>query len=508
MTRPDASRRLFLRHAAALGGLGVAAPLALNLSALGSAAAQTANDYKALVCVFLFGGNDSMNMVLPTDTASWANYTAVRQQAPDSIALMAPGTPVLGSAAVGTPARLGGVLPIAPANPQGRSFALHPMMGTLQTMFDVDKRLAIVPNVGPLLMPTTKAQYANPAYPRPAHLFSHNDQANFWQSFRPEGATRGWGGMMADLLAAQNGRAAFSAISTSGNSVWLSGDTVRQYQVSGSGAVRMGTAGPQDAVYGSPAIGAALRNIVRGTRGTHPFERELASLNTRSIEAEETLRLALKEADHPLFGTAGISPDPKLLYDAPLTGAKALNPLAMQLQTVARMIDAGRSGALQMRRQVFFVGLGGFDTHDSQNRAHANLYAMLAQGLRYFDTTLGAMGAQHQVTTFTASDFGRSFTSNGDGTDHGWGAHHFVMGGAVRGGDLYGRFPVLGERNPNTNYFDSSPDQVGNGALLPATSVDQFGATLARWFGLSDSQALAVFPHLRNFSARDLGFMG
>src|SRR5688572_5604862 len=142
MTRPDASRRLFLRHAAALGGLGVAAPLALNLSALGSAAAQTANDYKALVCVFLFGGNDSMNMVLPTDIASWASYTAVRQQAPDSIALMAPGTPVLGSAAVGTPARLGGVLPIAPANPQGRSFALHPMMGTLQTMFDVDKRLA------------------------------------------------------------------------------------------------------------------------------------------------------------------------------------------------------------------------------------------------------------------------------------------------------------------------------------------------------------------------------
>ena len=152
------------------------------------------------------------------------------------------------------------------------------------------------------------------------------------------------------------------------------------------------------------------------------------------------------------------------------------------------MIDASGNAGVQARRQVFFVSLGGFDTHDTQNRNHADLMAKLAHALSYFDTTLGAMGARKKVTTFTASDFGRSFTSNGDGTDHGWGAHHFVMGGAVRGGDLYGNFPILGTKNANNNGFDSSPNQLDNGALLPETSVDQLAATLGRWFGLSDGQ--------------------
>lgn len=503
----DASRRLFLRQASALAGLGTAAPFALNLAAMGSAAAQTASDYKALVCVFLHGGNDSMNMVLPTDAASWAAYTSVRNQLPDSIALLAPGTAPVASASAGSPQRLGGVLPIGPMNPQGRSFALHPMLSTLQTLFNDEKRLAIVPNAGPLVLPTTKAQYANSLYPKPAHLFSHNDQANMWQSFQPEGATKGWGGLMADLLASQNGRSVFTSISTSGNAVWLSGDRVRQYQVSASGAIRMATSGATNAIYGQLGVGEALRRVVRSTRGTHPLERDLADINNRSIEAEEILRLAMKDASHPLFGTPNVSPDPKLLYDNPLTGAKAINQLAQQLQTVARMIDASASAGIQAKRQIFFVSLGGFDTHDNQNRAHANLYAMLAHGLRYFDTTLGAMGLRDSVTAFTASDFGRTFTSNGDGTDHGWGAHHFVMGGAVKGGDLYGRFPVLGMRNANSNAFDSSPDQVGNGTLIPGTSVEQIGATLARWFGLSENETLMVFPGLRNFSERNLGFM-
>jgi uncharacterized protein (DUF1501 family) len=503
----DGARRLFLRHATALAGLGAAAPFALNLSALGSAAAQSARDYKALVCLFLHGGNDSMNMVLPTDAASWAAYTSVRDQSPESIALQAPGTPPVAGATAGSPARLGGVLPILPAHPQGRSFALHPLMGTLQTLFNDEKRLAIVPNAGPLVMPTTKAQYASGMHPKPAHLFSHNDQANMWQSFQPEGATKGWGGLMADLLAAQNGRAVFTAISTSGNAVWLSGDRVRQYQVSTSGAIRMATSGTTHAVYGQLGVGETLRRIVRSTRGTHPLERDLADINNRSIEAEEVLRLALKDAGDPLFGTPGTSPDPRLLYDAPLTGTKAINGLAQQLQTVARMIDASGSGGIQAKRQIFFVSLGGFDTHDNQNRALADLYARLSHALRYFDTTLGAMGLRDSVTTFTASDFGRSFTSNGDGTDHGWGAHHFVMGGAVKGGDLYGRFPVLGLRNANSNAFDSSPDQIGNGALIPGTSVEQIGATLARWFGLSESEVSMVFPGLRHFSERNLGFM-
>lgn len=514
MTCHDASRRLFLRHAAAMGSLlgPAVAPFALNLSAMGTAAAQAAPDYKALVCLFLFGGNDALNMVLPTDADSWNNYSAVRNQAPDSIALLAPGTAPNTGAAAGSPARLGGVLSIAPANAQGRSFALHPVMGSLQAMFDSDKRLAILPNIGTLIMPTTKAQYGQSAHPKPASLFSHNDQANTWQALAPEGATRGWGGRMGDLLASMNGRSIFTSISAAGNAVWLAGDTVQQYQVGTSGAIRMGT-DSNGRVYGSADVGAAMQRIVSATRGTHVFERDLATLGRRAIDAETALRNALKPASDPLFGTAPGSgsynarDDPKLQYDNPLTGGKSFNSLAQQLQIVARMIDA--SSGVQARRQVFFVSMGGFDTHDNQNRNHADLMAKLAHALRYFDTTLGAMGARHAVTTFTASDFGRTFTSNGDGTDHGWGAHHFVMGGAVRGGDLYGSFPVLGAKNANNNNFDASPNQLGNGTLLPQSSVDQLGATLGRWFGLSDGQLLDLFPNLTNYNAgqRNLGFM-
>jgi uncharacterized protein (DUF1501 family) len=162
-----------------------------------------------------------------------------------------------------------------------------------------------------------------------------------------------------------------------------------------------------------------------------------------------------------------------------------------------------------VRRQVFFVSLGGFDNHDLQNRNHSNLMARLGHALAYFDSTLGALGARDQVTTFTASDFGRTFTSNGDGTDHGWGAHHFVLGGAVRGGRVFGRMPTLAMKNADNPGFDGSPDQLGNGILLPTTSVDQFGATLGRWMGLSAAQALEVFPNLTNWdsSVRDLGFL-
>ncbi|MEP6875882.1 MAG: DUF1501 domain-containing protein [Burkholderiales bacterium] len=515
----NAARRLFLRHAGALSAAGAAgAPLALNMAAIGSAAAQSASDYKALVCIFMFGGNDSLNMVLPTDTASWTNYTAVRNQAPDSIALLAAGTAAVGTAAAGSPARLGGVLPIVPTTartaPGGgtQTFALHPLMGSLQTMFNTDKRLAIVANVGPLVMPTTKAQYAQSSFPRPASLFSHNDQQNTWQSFKPEGATVGWGGRLGDLLAAQNSRSVFTSISAAGNAVWLAGQTVQQYQVSTNGAIRLG-ADTNGRVYGSADVAASLQRVVSGTRGGHVFETDLAAISARSIDAETTLRTALKAASDPLFGTAPASGiynavnDPKLQYDNPLTGAKAVNGLAQQLQVVARMIDASSAAGVGAKRQVFFVSIGGFDSHDLQNRNNSDLMARLAHAMRYFDTTLAAMGAQNKVTAFTASDFGRTFTSNGDGTDHGWGAHHFVMGGAVKGGDIYGNVPVLGAKNASNNNFDSSPNQIGNGSLLPETAVDQLGATLAAWFGVSATDALSVFPNLANFTTRDLGFM-
>jgi uncharacterized protein (DUF1501 family) len=510
------SRRHFLQHASAMSALvGTAAPLALNLSAIGSSAAQTAGDYRAIVCLFFYGGNDAYNMVLPTDASSWSAYTATRNQAPDSIALLAPGTAPNPAAAAGSPARLGGVLPIAPMNAQSRSFALHPVMGNLRTMFDTDKRLAILPNIGPLIMPTSKAQYGQSTFPKPPRLFSHDDQQNAWQALGPEGTSRGWGGRLGDAVMALNGSAgAFTAISATGNAVWLDGDQVTQYQVSNTGAIPLGV-DAAGKVYGSAAVGSTLQRLAGSARTVHPFDLDAAAVGQRSIAAESLLRTALRAASDPAFGTppatGNYNPatDPKLVYTNPLNGAAAFNSLAQQFQVVARMIDAAIGKRVGLRRQVFFVSLGGFDTHDGQNRAHADLYARIDQALKYFDDTLGGLNARGQVTTFTASDFGRTFTSNGDGTDHGWGSHHFVMGGAVRGGDLYGAFPVLGTKNANNGNFDSSPDQLGNGALLPKTSVDQLGATLGRWFGLNDLQLLDVFPNLANFdlAQRNLGFL-
>jgi uncharacterized protein (DUF1501 family) len=283
--------------------------------------------------------------------------------------------------------------------------------------------------------------------------------------------------------------------------------------VGSAGAIRIG-ADANGRVYNSTAVADALNRIVANARSSHVFEADLAAVSQRSIDAEAALRSALKPASDPLFGTppasGAYSPnaDPKLQYLAPLTGLPAFNAVAQQLQVVARLVEAGLSGATGARRQVFFVSLGGFDTHDLQNRNQADLMARVTHALTYFDATLGAINARTQVTTFTASDFGRTFTSNGDGTDHGWGSHHFVMGGAVRGGDLYGRFPALSVKNPSNGSF-ASADQLGNGSLLPEISVDQLGATLAAWLGLSATQIGEVFPNLANFdpARRNLGFM-
>jgi uncharacterized protein (DUF1501 family) len=509
------ARRHFLRHAGAYAALaGSAGPLALNLAAMGSAAAQSAGEYRALVCLFFYGGNDAFNMVLPTDRASWRAYSETRTQAPDPIALMPPGTLPVATAAPGSPARLGGVLQIKPNNQRGGSFALHPLLGSLQGLFDTDKRLAILPNIGPLIMPTTKAQYALASFPKPARLFSHNDQQNTWQALGPEGTTVGWAGRMGDLLASQNARPVFTAISATGNAVWLAGNTIKQYQVNTTGAVALGV-NPAGQVYGSADVGAALQRLVATATSSHPFDADVGAVSQRAIDAEAVLRTALRAASDPAFGTAPASGaynannDPKLRYDNPLTGATAANALAQQFQVVARLVDAGMRGASGATRQVFFVSLGGFDTHDFQNRNQADLMARVAHAMKYFDDTLGNLGARSQVTTFTASDFGRTFTSNGDGTDHGWGSHHFVMGGAVRGGAIHGRFPQLAVKNTANNNFDGSPDQLGNGSLLPQISVDQLGATLGTWLGLSSTQLLDIFPSLSNFDAgvRNLGFL-
>jgi len=495
------SRRELLRRAGTLGLVApAAAPFALNLAAMGRACAATAGDYKALVCIFLYGGNDAYNTVLATDTASWSRYSSQRGQGDQPLALAPAGTIPVGGAS-DFHAQLGGVLPISPTRTQGRGFALHPSLGAVRDLFAAG-RLGVVANVGPLVRPTTKANFADPAFPKPPKLFSHNDQQAVWQTFTPEGAGTGWGGRLADLVMAGNQRTMFSAISVSGNAAWLTGAQARQYQLATSGSIHLGGAG---SMYGSSVVQQKLQAIASTTRGTNLIERDHAAVVARSIDADGVLGSVLPAAGAGPWGTAGATSatDPLLKFANPDTRTTELNPLALQLQAVARTIAA--RGTLGMTRQVFFVGLGDFDTHDEQPRRHAANMARLAHALRYFDDTLTAMGVGDDVTTFTASDFGRTFTTNGDGSDHGWGGHHFVMGGAVRGGDLYGAFPVYGGSDNRGGF--TSPDQLAAGALLPTTAVDQYAATMGRWFGVSDSDLATILPNLRNFSSRDLGFM-
>lgn len=514
MSRMD--RRHFLRAGGALGALGVGAPFALQLAAAGSAAGQSAPDYKALVCIFLFGGNDAHNTVLATDTDSWTRYFNARNTGADPIALMPVGTaptPVGQTSSVtgrvaeaDSPEAWGGVLPITPktaqavpagTNASGRTFALHPFMGPMQTLFN-ENRLAVLANVGTLIQPTNKTQYLARSVSLPSSLFSHNDQQSTWQALSTEGARTGWGGRFADLMAGMNGQnTLFTAISAAGNAVFLSGQSVVQYQLSTGAQPAVVVTGAQGAsLFGSSLGPSRVRDLITDTNLSNNFAADYATVVGRSLSASATINSAFTQSV-----VTGVPAAPA--YTNPLTARVETNTLALQLQTVARMIAA--SSSLGVRRQVFFVSLGGWDTHDFQNTTQPNLLAKVAHAMSYFDgalSNIGGLDRRNQVTTFTASDFSRTFTTNGDGTDHAWGGHHFIMGGAVNGGDIYGQYPTLGADVAGFN----NPDAVG-GAQIPTTSVDQYGATLGRWFGVPDSDIDVIFPRVRNFQNRYLGFV-
>lgn len=509
-------RRHLLRLGGAMSILGGAAPFALQLAAAGSASGQSAPDYKALVCVFLFGGNDSHNTVLATDADSWGRYFATRNTGADPIALMPVGTPptpvgqtspVTGRVAeLDSPEAWGGVLPITPrtaqaipagTNATARTFALHPFLGPLQTLFN-QGRLAVLSNVGTLIQPTSKVQYNSRTVAVPTSLFSHNDQQSTWQALSTEGARTGWGGRFADLMASSNGSSTlFTAVSAAGNAVFLSGQSVVQYQLSTGAAPAVVINGQQGTtLFGSSVGPSRVRDLITDTTLASSLAADYSTVVGRSISAASTVNSAFTQS---IVTAVPAAP----AYTNPITQRVESNTLALQLQTVARMIAA--SQALGVKRQVFFVSLGGWDTHDFQNTAQPNLLAKVAHALSYFDGALANIGGidrRNQVTTFTASDFSRTFQTNGDGTDHAWGGHHFILGGAVNGGDIYGQYPTLGVDVGGFN----NPDNV-SGALIPTTSVDQYGATLGRWFGVSDADIDAIFPRLRNFQARYLNFV-
>jgi len=458
------TRRVVLQRAMQLSALGVATPLAINLAAVGEAAAFDASDYKALVCVFMYGGNDCANTLIPYDPANYALYHQARAggggEEQSGIALaradLAATTLTPLDAAVLT---------------DNIQYSLAPQLTGLKSKFDAG-RLAILLNVGPLIQPTTLAQYQSEnraANPLPPRLFSHSDQQSLWQTDGDEKSTHGWGGRLGDLaLSSDPSDSQLTCISASGNAIFVSGQDALRYQVSPTGAIRI------------KALDGPLRGAVRAiiTRSSsHALEEACAAVTRRSIELEGRVNTAIR----------GVT------LTTPFPGS---NLLAKQLRVVARMI--GANARLGLKRQVFFVSFGDFDHHKSLMGLHPFLMKQFNDAMGAFYSATVELGVANKVTAFTASDFGRSLASNADGSDHGWGSHHFVLGAAVNGGKFYGTAPHVSTQ---------TDDQVGQGRLLPTTSLDQLGATLARWFGCSASEVPGILPNVGNFSNPDLGFM-
>jgi uncharacterized protein (DUF1501 family) len=463
------TRRLVLQRGLQLGAMGVATPLAINLAAISEAAAFDNTDYKALVCIFLYGGNDYANTVVPYDPVNYALYHQIRAGA-------------AGEDQAGIALARAALAPTAlvPNNGQvltdNLQYALAPQLTGLKSIWDAG-RLAVQLNVGPLMQPTTLAQYLSTnrvANPLPPKLFSHNDQQSVWQSNGTEGSTVGWGGRLGDIALANNSNSPnslLSCISASGNAVFVAGRDALQYQTSPNGAIRINALN-----NGNPGFRDAVNALIT-RNSTHVLENEYAVVTRRSIALEGVVNGALSSVN-------------------PATVFPTGNPLAAQLRIVARLI--GARTALNMRRQVFFVSLGGFDNHNLLMQDHPNLMTRVNGAMSAFYAATVELGIADRVTTFTASDFGRTLSSNADGSDHGWGSHHFVMGGAVQGGRFYGTAPRVSIQ---------TDDQVGQGRLLPSTSVDEFAATLARWFGCNTSELPGILPNIARFPNTDLGFL-
>ena len=474
------TRRQFIRQAAC-AALGTAALTSAirDLRFMNAAVAQSnVQDYKALVCIFLQGGNDSNNLVLPTIQAEYDSYATIR-------------TPVL---AIPQSA----ILPISSLASDGHGYGLHPSCPELQTLFG-ESKLAILFNTGTLVFPITRAQYQSGAMQKPPQLFSHSDQVSQWQTSVPDRPPlTGWGGRCADLMAAVQPNAPISlSVTLSGSNTFEVGNNISQYSVSTSGAIAL-----------SGVSGARLQALTNILALPYPNmqAQAYAGVAKHSIDTGGLLNTAIAPTAAATYWT---TPFPTQI--TPPTGGNAFgSSLAPQLRMAARLIEAGHraqaSGGFGMKRQIFFCQVGGYDLHTNQTPgpgqttvgSHANLLAELSQCLLPFQRAMEQLGLSKSVTAFTASDFGRTFPSNGQGTDHGWGSHHLILGGAVNGQQTYGKFPTLAV---------NGPDDTSTGRWIPTTAIDQYFATLAAWFGVDKGNLATVFPNIGRFAAPNLGFV-
>lgn len=462
------NRRNFLKASGATAMVGAAGGFTSILNSFSAKAADTSG-YKALVCLFFRGGLDNHDTILPYDQASYDTYADVRSSMLNNYSSRARDQ----------------LLPLNPANASdygGRQFALPPQMSDIHSLFE-SGNAAIVGNVGPLIQPLTRSDFETESIPTPKRLFSHNDQQSTWAALNPEGAQLGWGGKFADavLNSGANGNETFTAISTAGNEVFLTGEQALQYQVDYFGAQEIEEL--SDPSLLGEDIGGMAESLIQehfrgsGLQRSHLIERDIVDINELSIDTNGQFNDALEGA-------------------IPLETEFPETSVAWQLRTVAQTINIRDS--FDMRRQVFFVAMGGFDTHSAQAQSVPSLQTDINDAVRAFYTALEEMGLENNVTLFTASDFGRTLSVNGDGTDHGWGAHHFVVGGAVNGNRIYGSIPVS-ELNHELD--------AGQGRLIPDTSVEQYAATLGRWFGLTEGELQSSLPNLGNFSTSNLGFL-
>src|SRR5476649_1769789 len=487
------TRRDFVRRAAcaAVGTFAMTSAIR-DLRFMNAAVAQSnISDYKALVCIFLAGGNDSNNLVVPTVPSEYNNYAAIR-------------TPIL-ALTQGSLQTLDGY-----TDPAGHTYGLHPACPELKTLFGEGK-LAILLNTGTLVYPITRAQYLSGGQ-KPPQLFSHADQVTQWQTSIPDQpALTGWGGRCADLLNSVNPNSLISlSVSLAGANTFEVGNIVSQYSVSTSGAISLSGV--------SGARLAALTNIL-GLPYPNMQAQAYAGVASHSINTGAILNNAITNSAPTNFFNI---PFPTTIT-TPNGGSTFTSSLSSQLKMVARLIEAGNRAAVNptngfgMRRQIFFCQVGGYDLHSGQTNydnnnpnnvilgAHANLFAELSQSLLVFQRVMEQLGLQNNVTAFTASDFGRTFPSNGVGSDHGWGSHHLIVGGAgaansgsVIGGKTYGTFPTL---------TINGPDDTGTGRWIPTTAIDQYFATIATWFGVDNNNLSTVFPNIGRFASPSLGFM-
>lgn len=452
------NRRDFFR----MGCCGMAVGYAASFSRFGvmNALAQAQTDYKALVCIFLGGGNDSNNMIVPVDSAGYTAYSRAR---------------------AGLALSQGSLLPIQPAS-VGTPFGLHAKLPELQQLFN-QKHLAVMANVGTLITPVTKQQVQQGGAQLPDNLLSHLDQQLQMQSAQFTGGLPevGWGGRVVEVpsIKALNASALLPAsISLDGENVFADGQNARP------AIVPPGNVTALDGIDLNNTADLARYNAMQQML---TFDSGLSLVQT----ANGTMQNAFQDTKALSDAFAGASP------------LKTVFPqnsyLAAQLQQVARIIQVRQS--LGLGRQVFFVQTGGYDTHSDQLNAHNSLYADLSTSLNAFYQATQEMGVQQQVTSFTLSDFGRALQPDStSGTDHAWGSHLLILGGAVHGGDLYGTFPTLALGGPD--------DATSQGRWIPTTSLDQYGATLASWFGVPDADLISVFPNLGNFTTPKLTFMG